>query len=462
MASVFRKHKTSWALITATGLLALTVVVLPSKLWLENRLKSALEAQGFTNVQLTLSGVGTTSSTLKDITLGGKPPLTLKNITLDYSFMDLLAGKMRGLTATGLALDARKDGDTWKITGLENWQSGAKKSTPFVLPVTAEDLNTLPLGNAQLTGSYVQIATDLWQLNLPLHLTWQKQPLPKLAYSATGLTFKSQAFDIATGDTKADVLLKADDKRWEGQWEIKDIKISGASLEVPVLNGNGQLSLQSDQAQIKGQFQDAEKTHKVVFDINYLFAAPDKSVLTIIDVVMPWNGGKLSAQNTEIPFGNKAPLNVTLKIDQVSADALMQQLTGRRASATGKISGTLPVTIEPDGNIFFHEGKLQADESGIIAMSPDVISGQNEQVALVRDVLKDFHYTLLSIQLNSGKDHRLELRMSLEGNNPQVQKGRPVKLNVNLNGDVLGFVQQNLLWLNDPKKIMERAKNANP
>jgi hypothetical protein len=83
-------------------------------------------------------------------------------------------------------------------------------------------------------------------------------------------------------------------------------------------------------------------------------------------------------------------------------------------------------------------------------------------VALVREILKDFHYTSLSFYLNSGKDKRTEIRMSLEGSNPEVQGGRTVKMNVNLSGDVLGFAQQNLLWLTDPRKIIERGKNAEP
>ena len=178
--------------------------------------------------------------------------------------------------------------------------------------------------------------------------------------------------------------------------------------------------------------------------------------------MMPWNGGSLAAQNVKIPLNGQSPFDVKIKINQVSADGLMQQLTGKRASATGTISGTLPITIDPDGSIVFHQGILQAEEPGTITLSPEAVPGDGEQITLVREVLKDFHYTSLAMQLNSSEDHRLELRMNLEGSNPQVQAGRRVKINVNLNGDVLNFVQQNLLWLSDPQKIMERGKNANP
>jgi hypothetical protein len=275
-------------------------------------------------------------------------------------------------------------------------------------------------------------------------------------------SYKNRDTGMTTGAATAEILLKENDKRWQGQWSIKDVHITGMSSEIPDLSGAGDLSLQSDQALITGQFHDAAKTYIIAFAVKDLFAAPDKLAVVITDFTMPWNGGSLAAQNVKMPLSGQAPIDVKIKINQVSVDALMQQLTGKRASATGKISGTLPITIEPDGSINFHEGILQAEEPGSITLSPEAVLGDNEQVALVREVLKDFHYTSLAMQLNSGEDHRLKLRMNLEGSNPQVQAGRQVKINVNLTGDVLDFVQQNLLWLSDPQKIMERGKNAKP
>ena len=462
MAAAFQKHKFGWTLITAAILLGLSAALLPWKPWVEGRLKGLFEAQGLTDVRLTLSHVGLTTMTLEDITFGNTAPLTLKNVTLDYSMAALLAGDVRGLTATGLSIEAHKQENAWNVIGLEHWENGTGKNAPFTLPITLDELNAIPLSNAQLNNSHAHIASDQWQLDLPLQLQWQKQPTPKVAYVASGIAFKTRNLGMTTGAATAEVLLKENDKRWEGSWSLQDIHVTGTSPTIPALNGGGELSLQSDQARITGQLHDAAKTYTMAFAVNYLFAAPDKSAVVITDFLMPWTGGSLAAHNVRIPLSGQAPIDVTLRINQVSADTLMQQLTGKRASATGKISGTLPATLEPDGSIVFHEGTLHAEEPGTITMSPEVIPGDNEQVALVREVLKDFHYTSLAMQLNSGEGHRLELRMNLEGNNPQVQAGRRVKINVNLNGDVLDFVQQNLLWLSDPQKIMERGKNANP
>ncbi len=276
------------------------------------------------------------------------------------------------------------------------------------------------------------------------------------------IAFKKDDLSISAAHAAATGAFNTADKRWDGQWKIDNIQITKASAPFPVFNGKGSLSLQYGQAATKGRFLSAADATQFTFELTYVIANPDKSTLTITEFSMPWSGGTLSAKNVSIPFKTKFPIDMNLKVDQVSADALMQQLTGKRATATGVISGTLPVTIVSGDSFVIHEGRLQSMTPGILALSPDVIPGDNPQVALVREILKDFHYTSLSLILNSGKDGASQARLTLEGQNPQVQQGRAVKMNVNLNGDVLGFAQQNLMWLTDPKKIMEQEKNAKP
>lgn len=339
----------------------------------------------------------------------------------------------------------------------------AEKSTQFILPVTLNDVDAvIPVNQITLEKSRMQIAMSGWQLDLPLQLSWQRQPVPTLNYRGTGIELKTKGLAITTGEASANISLKTSDNRWDGIWEIKNISITGTPSPVPVINGRGIMVLHADNATITGQLHDPTDAYKVGFDLRSPFAAPARSMLTITDASMPWNGGTLSVHGVTIPLGKAAPIKVKLKITHVSAPALMQQFLGEKASATGTISGDVPLTIEPSGNIILHQGSLHADAPGTITMSPEVVPGDNAQVALVREVLKDFHYTSLSFQVNSGENNRLALSLKLEGNNPQVQGGRAVKMTVNLNGDVLDLIEQNLLWLNDPKKIIERGQNARP
>jgi len=265
--------------------------------------------------------------------------------------------------------------------------------------------------------------------------------------SAENITLTYAPLDLLTGKT--------------GTWQITNLKIKNEAFPLPPLSGSGVIYVQSDNMAIQGQFESADHTYRLRFKMDYSFRDPDRRELTLLSAEMPWNGGTVSTQDVKILLEDKQVLDVKLKLEHVSADALLRQLTGEKASATGVISGTLPVTIDKDGSIAVHEGTLQAQDPGTIALSPDVIPGDNPQVDFVREVMKDLHYTLFSISLDSDKNNRLSVLMTLHGNNPAVQEGRPVELNVHVTGDMLNFVHQNLIWLSDPQKLLERGQNEN-
>ena len=135
----------------------------------------------------------------------------------------------------------------------------------------------------------------------------------------------------------------------------------------------------------------------------------------------------------------------------------MQILTRERVSATGSVSGDLPLIIERNGNFSFGKGKLQADSPGTITLPPDAIPGDNAQIAMTRDILKNFHYKILSLSISSGMDGKTPILITLEGNNPDMYNGKPVKINVRLSGDVLNLIRQNVLFLTDPKSILKQG-----
>ena len=246
-----------------------------------------------------------------------------------------------------------------------------------------------------------------------------------------------------------------------GDWQVKDLMIQNDDFPLPALNGNGTIFAQSDHVTVQGQFESADHTHKLSFKLDYSFRDPDRRELMIVSAVMPWNGGTVATKDVKIRLEDRQVLDVKLTLDRVSADALMQQLTGKKATATGAISGTLPVTIDKEGSIGVHKGALQAQEPGTITLSPDVIPGDNPQVDFVREVMKNFHYSLFSVHLDSDENHRLAVLMTVHGHNPAVQSGRLVELNVHLTGDMLNFLRQNLIWLSDPRKLLERGQNEN-
>jgi hypothetical protein len=454
MLSKFRLPILCLLLIMALAVVA--AVFVPWKSAMEGQLKAMLEAQGFRNVQLTVSGLGFKSVTLKDISIGEPRPLILKNLTLNYSFAELWSGRLGEMVLSGLDIEGHLEGSQWKVKGLEGLLPDTKPAAGFSVPMEVDRL--IPFEQGKLEASQLRLSGP-WELSVPLNISWQKKPQPEFTYQGTGLSFKASPLEITTGEASARLALKAESKQWQGPWQLKNVAVKGAATPLPALEGAGDMVVQADATMIKGRFKSADNSYATEFRLDYAPNAPKKSRFTLIEAILPWNEGRLSVQNVLVPLEGKRDLSFPIKVEHVSVDALMQTLTGKQASGTGTVSGALPVTIKADGTILVHEGNLKAEAPGKITLSPEAIPGDNEQVALVREILKDLHYTLLSITMENGPDQKSSVLMTLEGRNPAVYDGRPVKLNVRLTGDVLNLVQQSIMPLLDPRLLLRQDKN---
>lgn len=179
--------------------------------------------------------------------------------------------------------------------------------------------------------------------------------------------------------------------------------------------------------------------------------------INIGSAALSWKGGELTAREVRInPTANPAA-KFNVHIQHVSVDELLQALTGNRVSATGTVSGVLPVIVGADGSLSFGKGSLKTDAPGSLSMPPESVPGDNQQVDLVRQILKEFHYNGLSIAISKQQGNRVSVMISLQGNNPGMYDGRLVNLNVNLTGDVLDYIKQNVLLLTDPQSFLNQG-----
>jgi hypothetical protein len=453
--------KRYFAPLTLLLVLGIAAVFLPYRAWLEKRLEIILEAKGFENVALTISSVGLNSASLENVSIGGENKLGVKNIVLGYSLRDLWNGYLRDLTIAGVAVDVKQEDGRWVVSGLEGLSAAPESnvSEPLAVPLTSDQLARIPFERITLEDSLVNIFFGEGKLSLPLDLSWQKSPQSRFTYKGEDLAFQFGALEAAAKTLTLDASIAANNSEWSGPWELQALTLQGTSIPVPVMTGAGTLSLNQARTDIQGTLTSDDKLWHADFAVNYDFAAAEKSNLTILQAGMPWKEGRIDVRTVKIPLSGKDPIKMTLHIEKVSVQELMESLTGDRIAATGKVSGALPLIIGRDGKITILPGNLQSEGPGTISMPPEVIPGNNEQVALVRQILEDLNYTGLSITLKNDDSGRLGILMSFEGNNPDVYNGRPVKLNVNLTGDVIEFIQQNVLLLTSPEQFIKQERD---
>lgn len=428
-------------------------------------LRQQMEAQGLRKVHLTVEALGLNGIKLRDISIGDEPPLRLPAVTVAFNLSDLWNGKLQTLHLDGLEFTATQQSGAWTLTGFSrppqgSGQNVSNRNVGIGLPLTQQHIAAIPLEQATLTHGSLRLTSPDWSLALPLELNWQKQPTPRLTYQGDSPTFKMGALTVTAITLSATITLNPAQKQWSGAWQLEGLALQGSPIAVPSLTGTGTLGIGADAVQLAGCFNDTTKDWQSCFKADINMNNATQSRLTITHGKMPWTGGVISVRNVTIPLSGNADIQIPVQVKGVSIDTLMQQLTGKRATAQGVVSGTLPVTIKANGAISIAQGQLQAEAPGVIAIDPAAIPGDNEQIALVREVLQNLHYTLLAIGIDNGKDNKPAVTLTVEGRNPDAQNGRAVKLQVHLGGDVLEFAQQSLMSFTDPKQLLRQENNA--
>lgn len=452
-----RKRK----IITALVFLALVLVLilgaaaLPWKPLLERQLTALLEQRGFENVHLSIAGVGWNKIVLKDVSLGKSVPFILKNAAVDYDFTNRIPG---GMTLGGLAVSLRRDAEgRWAVGGLEGAVQSPEPGARLRLPVAMEQIVRVPFERIAIEDSTADFTTDTWQAFVPLRLDWEKAPVPKITYSADGVVFKRGKIHAVANGVKADAALDGGKQAWRGAWSAEKINIAGTPVPVPPLHGGGTIEAAEEHITVAGNLRSDDGAYAADFSLSRPLVAGGKTLLTVTRAAMPWKEGNLAARGIRVTLGTAQKTNFNLEVAHVSIGALMQSLTGEKVTATGAVSGAIPVTIGKDGAVDFGQGTLTAEGPGSIVMPPEAIPGDNEQIALVRDIMKDFRYSQLAIAMDPAAEKGLSVMLTVEGSNPAVYNGRSVKLNVRLTGDVLDFIRQNIIFLTDPETLLEQG-----
>ncbi|HEU4838010.1 MAG TPA: YdbH domain-containing protein, partial [Micavibrio sp.] len=346
---------------------------------LERKIISFLHERGIENVAFDIDTVGLHSATIKDISIGAENPLVLQSFTVQYDPRELARGNLQDISLSGLTVKLIQTKEGWSVAGTEGiLPKKEKKGAGLAL---SDIVDLLPFTKVEIRDSILDIAGTGVQTSLPFSLTLTKTPETILDMTVNAANLTSAASDVALGVIH--ITAKPDGNRdWAGSWSLESLDF-GEALPVPVLAASGSLSYVGSVLSVKGSADDAAKTHKATFDMLVDTADPAKNKITVSSVSFPFKNGNVSSKNIVVPFDRKKNVTVNLNVRKVSLDDLMQTLTQGRVSATGTVSGSVPVIIRPDGSYTLGEGSLKADDKGLLQMPGEMIPGDTEQMTLV-------------------------------------------------------------------------------
>jgi hypothetical protein len=118
----------------------------------------------------------------------------------------------------------------------------------------------------------------------------------------------------------------------------------------------------------------------------------------------------------------------------------------------------VPLVVE-EGRARVRGGRLSSgEEGGRIHYAPPVLpallQGAGPQVDLVVEVLKNFRFEQLSVGIDGAVEGDISFGFRFQGANPEVEKGRPVDLSLNLSVPVSSILKS--LWA--PLRVLDEIE----
>jgi hypothetical protein len=158
-------------------------------------------------------------------------------------------------------------------------------------------------------------------------------------------------------------------------------------------------------------------------------------MLTITDVEMQLLGGQATF----------SPLSVELDQPTIVLDVVLKELDlaeilaleGEDIAGSGVLNGLLPLRFSA-GKITMTDGRLTAEPpGGDIRLSPSLSRATGQPgLDFALQALTNFSYSSLETVAQYAENGDLDLAVSLQGSNPEVENGRPILYNLNIHENV--------------------------
>ena len=149
-----------------------------------------------------------------------------------------------------------------------------------------------------------------------------------------------------------------------------------------------------------------------------------------------------------------------LHIDNLSLDTLLAGMNRKNFSATGQISGTLPVRVR-GVNVSVEDGVLAVRDGGVIrykTKTTDTASGNDETMGSVFKALENFTYKELEARFDGPFDGEMSLRLQFDGSNEEVLGGKPFEFNIRINGELANIIRNSMKVLGTKQTLQRRIE----
>lgn len=189
-----------------------------------------------------------------------------------------------------------------------------------------------------------------------------------------------------------------------------------------------------------------------------LFDIKDGNQVTVHRTKWQWGKGIIEAKNIRYAIQDQESQPFVVQVKGIALEDVLTVLDPKAFSATGQLQGNIPMVFTRKG-IHITKGVLESTMPGTIRYRMPGKGGfSQEQVQLVLTLLENFHYDHMALHIESTDEKNMHTRLFLTGANPEVEKGRLVKLNITLKGNVLELLKSGRDAYSFPERIIDLHK----
>jgi len=250
---------------------------------------------------------------------------------------------------------------------------------------------------------------------------------------------------------------------------VEDLAFTGTMGTVSGLTGAIALSSIDPITTLPGQ-----KLSATGIDVGVPIAEPSVSfrldrdfVLVLEQVRARFAGGRVTAADVRVPLQSGDPVSMVLDVDGVDAARLAQVTELDGLTATGSLSGRLPLVWDQVEGLSLRGARLAATMTGgTVRYRPDnpvpALQDAGEEVSLLMRAVRNLVYEQFEIEADGRPGEPFDIKLRVRGANPDLFDGYPVALNVSLSGrlDEMFLNARRTLGLSDVLRRKLEARNA--
>lgn len=180
----------------------------------------------------------------------------------------------------------------------------------------------------------------------------------------------------------------------------------------------------------------------------------------VVNASWPVAGGSLVISDLDVPF-DRPPEVITAHLNNLNTASIARNMEINGLEAEGALAGRVPVRISDDGPVIddariwsLHKGALRFRSQ----MALESLKQGGQMADLLANALSDFRYTDLQMSLNGPLSGDITAKAKINGANPALYGGKPIELNVALQGALRDLLQSASVIQDLPGSIRDQVQ----